>query len=200
MSSAYIPLLSLYTYTDGLIFNDVTVPEGIDKETLIDAILLRCGHFECVYSNADFLHAAIKLWFRKWKPTFEKWVKALSIKYDPLNNYDRYEEYEDVHEGKQAGRYSSSAETGTVNTQTVSAYDSDAYEPDQKNNIDTDTADSGSSENTENKTIKHKAHLYGNIGVTTSQQMLEAELEIDKWNIYEKIADMFTVDFTLPIY
>ena len=46
----------------------------------------------------------------------------------------------------------------------------------------------------------HTGHTHGNIGVTTSQQMLEAELKIDEWNIYEHITDLFLTEFVIPIY
>lgn len=57
-----------------------------------------------------------------------------------------------------------------------------------------------SSTRTDNLTDTRDMHMYGNIGVTTSQQMLEAELNIRKWNIYEKIADMFISEFCIMIY
>ena len=46
-------------------------------------------------------------------------------------------------------------------------------------------------------TVKHDAHLYGNIGVTTSQQMLSDELDIQAWNIYEHITDAFLTDMVI---
>ena len=42
--------------------------------------------------------------------------------------------------------------------------------------------------------------MYGNIGVTTSQQMLQAELDVRAWNIYEHITDLFIKDFLIPVY
>lgn len=41
---------------------------------------------------------------------------------------------------------------------------------------------------------------HGNVGVTTSQQMLESELNIAAWNIYEHITDIFLSEFVIPIY
>lgn len=46
----------------------------------------------------------------------------------------------------------------------------------------------------------HTAHLYGNIGVTTSQQMLQSELDIARFNLYEQIADLFVEEFCIMIY
>lgn len=46
----------------------------------------------------------------------------------------------------------------------------------------------------------HYGRTHGNIGVTTSQQLLESELEIAKWNLYEHITDIFLEEFIIPIY
>lgn len=46
----------------------------------------------------------------------------------------------------------------------------------------------------------HKARLFGNIGVTTSQQMLQSELDIARWNLYEHIADLFCEEFCIMVY
>ena len=51
---------------------------------------------------------------------------------------------------------------------------------------------------TENETYKTDNHLYGNIGVTTSQQMLESEFVMrEKWNLYEMIARKWFGEFML---
>ena len=53
---------------------------------------------------------------------------------------------------------------------------------------------------TEDVTFTHEGRIHGNIGVTTSQQMLQAELDIAEWNIYEHITDLFLTEFVIPIY
>ena len=60
-------------------------------------------------------------------------------------------------------------------------------------NNKTDTA-SG----TDTTSINSRTH--GNIGVTTSQQMLQSELDIAKWNIYEQITDLFISEFCIMVY
>ena len=47
---------------------------------------------------------------------------------------------------------------------------------------------------------EHLAHIHGNIGTITSQSMLESELNINAWNIYEHITDLFLTEFVIPIY
>lgn len=44
------------------------------------------------------------------------------------------------------------------------------------------------------------SHIHGNIGVTTSQQMLEAELATREFDIYDKVAEIFAKEFMIRVY
>lgn len=194
------------------LFKYLTLPSGIDVDTLKNNIMMRGGEFEVLYSNPYFMQDSIKVWSNKWYRTFEKWKEALDVKYAPLDNYDRYEDYTDTHTG------SGSIDTTTTldNTVTddsestvenkVSAYDSDKYQPKDESHTEYDnttTLDSDGTSNTttsDSKTIEHHAHLHGNIGVTTSQQMLQDELNIQRFNLIEQITDIFLREYIIPIY
>ena len=43
-------------------------------------------------------------------------------------------------------------------------------------------------------------HIHGNIGVITSQQMLESELQLQYWNLYNKISNLFMKEFCIMVY
>ena len=231
MSAAKITLLSFYEWlkweeTD--MFSELTLPDGIDKDVLTNNILLRGGEFEVIFSDPHFIQSAIGNWGKKWYRTFDKWVTALAIEYNPLENYDRTEDYTDTYNKgitTSARRDSGNTKTfdnedkrtvdlTTVTETEVSAYDSSTYQPSEKVTVDNDGTDtmnysgtikdeygegSSGSEKENSKNI-HSGRLHGNIGVTTSQQMLEAELDIAKWNLYEHITDIFLEEFIIPIY
>ena len=168
-----------YLQPDGL-FKNLSLPASIDKNTLVNTILMECGEMQPVFTDAQFMQDMIGAWSTKWNHTFEKWADALAIDYDPLNNYDRHEEWTDQLYHTVGG----SAETKK------SAYDSATLTPYDK----VETSDSGNSFDTKN------GHTYGNIGVTTSQQMLQAELDIAEWNLYNHIKDLFMQEFCIMIY
>ena len=268
MSQSKITLIGIENYLnpEESLFDSLVLPEGIDKEVLAGSIMMRCQEFELLYSDPDFLKVAVNLWSRKHYRTFDKWVKALEIEYDPLYNYDRTEEYTDTHKGsfdnKKTGSGSgttsqSSDHTRTDNlsqsddhtttddhtmtdnlTQTIThsekAYNSGTTMVDTTQDVDghsgtqrtagtsrtagtvsntgtqrTAGTDSGTFSNsstdnengTDNYTNTHKARLFGNIGVTTSQQMLLSELnDAARWNLYEHIADLFCQEFCIMVY
>lgn len=195
MASATMTLMGLYNY-DTTLFDFLTLPEDIDKDTLVDNILLRSGDFEVLYPDFDFLKYSIGAWARKWQPTFERWITALQIEYNPLENYDRKEDWTDTRNGQTSG--STSGTTNTTSTNKVSAYDATDFSNKDQNEIY--GSDSSSSSGESHEGARHDGRIHGNIGVTTSQQMLTQELDIGYWNIYEKITDLFLTEFVLPVY
>lgn len=204
MSSATMTLNGIYQY-DNTIFDLLSLPEGIDKETLVDNLIVRSGDFEVMYPDADFLKLSIGAWSRKWQPTFIRWINALNLEYDPLENYNRYEHWTDNKDSQVYGAAigSTSGATDSTNTNKVSADDAgnDFTAKDQTEIHGTDSGSTlSNTSNTVDDNNEHDGRIHGNIGVTTSQQMLKSELDIGYWNIYEKITDMFLTEFIIPVY
>lgn len=207
MSSAKVTLLgmnSFFTNAGGDLFEGLTLPESLTKKTLTDNILLQGGEFEVVYSDPFFLQNAISIWANREADTFNRWADALAIDYAPLENYDRHEDWTDTLDSDGTSRTTGTNDTstsGTVTTDT-SAYDSSGYQPKDKvttsETIDNDTTENNTS--TLDNTGVHAGRIHGNIGVTTSQQMLESELDLGYWNIYSRITDMFLKEFCIMIY
>ena len=246
MAQSKVTLIGLENYLNPQrsVFDNMVLPEGIEKDVLIGSIVLRCQEFELLYSDPEFMIDAVNIWSRKNYWTFDKWVKALSIEYDPLYNYDRTEEYTDTHSGTfgktGTGTSSNSSDytrtdnlsqsddhTRTDNLSSTLTHSEKAFNDtnlvisSQDGTSDSGTqrmagtvtnsgtqrnagSDSGSVSNTENGTDDytniHKARLFGNIGVTTSQQMLQSEFDIARWNMYEHIADLFCQEFCIMVY
>lgn len=104
----------------------------------------------------------------------------------------------------------------------ISAYDSSTYSPesqDTRSDSATATADETSitdgttstsgnaSEQTANSGTEditaqniHQGGRHGNIGVTTSQQMLEQEMGVALFSFYDRVADLFVSEFCVMVY
>lgn len=223
MSIMKITLLGLemaLTPSGKSIFDLLNLPDGIDKDAVVDNITLEGGDFEILYADPYMFRAAVGVWSKKHYRTFEKWVAALAIEYNPLENYDRMEDYTDT---SNRGEKTTAGNTRTLNNEdketlntsttdehTVSAFDSSSYQPSDKNSVSntgTDTfnhtgtiKDEGSGSLTANGKNVHEGRIHGNIGVTTSQQMLQSELDIARFNLIQQITDLFLTEFTLMIY
>jgi hypothetical protein len=286
------------------LFANLTVPTGMDSDHLEDVIMYKGAEFGVLYSDPNFMKMMIGIWSQKHAHTFERWIKALAIEYNPLENYDRMEEWDDagnrVKTGEQSrsGNDTKSSEVSSTGTEslshaedgnkidsrtrttstseansndstvdvsttstkgsstdtqnTVSAFDSSTMQNDTRSVVDgtesdatqtktttsgtattdgtaseaeqNNSADKRSSEDTRSKADlmktsdsysssgsvsdseseasqnRHKGRTHGNIGVTTSQQMLLQEWEVAKLNIYEEAADLFLSELTIYTY
>ena len=176
-----ISVLGMWQFNNAL-FDKFAVPAQIDKQDVVDAILFECAELPVVYTNWDVLQGAIGLLSKRRLHAWERMATALFEDYNPLHNYDRYEDSKDDE---------NTASSGTANSvNTVNGYNGDA-EHDKQNT-------SGNSETKRGN--KHTAHLYGNIGVTTSAQMLEGELEIRKQDLISIIVREFKENFCIMVY
>lgn len=145
-------------------------------------------------------------WTKRWN--------ALQAEYNPLENYSMMEELTDddttVIHGKTTTRTGSvemTPEAVMTVESSVYAYDSGSPSPDAKT-VSTPTG-SNTTEyddltDTEGGTTKTE-HGYektrsGNIGVTTSQQMLQAELEIRTYDYYLSVFEDMDKVLTIPVY
>lgn len=60
--------------------------------------------------------------------------------------------------------------------------------------------EAGGNTKTTDDDFTRSSHIHGNIGVTTSQQMIESEIELRKFNIYDYIADLYASEFLYRIW
>lgn len=275
MSSAKLTLIGMYNY-DQTIFNELVMPEGIDKDLFVQSLLMQSGEFEVLYPQPEFMKYSIKIWSNKWFRTFAEWLRGTEQRWNPIYNYDRFEESRNNNRkdfsSKTSADYSdqrrvdlddtrtadlqdkrtadlqdkTTFDNTDTNTQTdamttehsVAAYDSSSYSPSSKdvvNNGQSKTDHTGSVTNantgtdttehtgtdimkhtgTDNTARKgtlsdqtgseasediHEAHLYGNIGVTTSAAMLKEFYDISSWSLYEHMCDVFTSELLIPVY
>ena len=221
---ATISLYTLDKYAQALggesIFSLLQLPAGINKETVTNNILLESMDFEAVYTDPDFLRGAIYIWGKTNYHTFEKWYQAQQIEYDPLNNYDRYEEWKDKGTDKKTTSSGQTGKSDAKNTELntsngtqdhyVTPYDTNQLtEDEQVKNLTTDNINGTQLINSQIDTTgkedgttsgEHEGHMWGNIGVTTSQQMLQAEYDIAEWNLVQHITDMFLQKFCILVY
>lgn len=225
MSLAKITLIGLENYANlqlsSSLFSDINLPQGIEKDLVINNILTDCGEFEVLYADFDFMKFQVKMFFERYYATFNKMYRAITEDYNPLHNYDRYEESTDNltssdininNSSSNGSSNSTTTDTGqNKNTNNVSAYDVSTYSPKEQDIFDINTSESNNSsssavnQSTDNRNRndenKHKAHLYGNIGVTTSMQMLSEEVEgRKKYNIYDLISSIFLQNLCVAVY
>lgn len=204
----------------------VTLPTNdLDPELLKSVIVERCGLLEPLYSEPETMKQVISIWFRSHSWNIERLINLIKTAYSPLENYDRHEilnrtknDTRNRSENRSENRSQSYDENGTVITneeteRTVAAFNTSEYTPADKTLHDgrTETTTDGSTSGTTSGTTSGNEtgneaeaatnYIHGNVGVTTSQQMFTAELELlNGFNAYTYIVNMFAKDLMLSIW
>ena len=204
---SWLSLLGLYNW-DNSIFDNMVLPEDFtpdDKTTLINNLLMETAELEVIYPDPDFMKNAIEAWSSKEVYSWTRLYEAMLAEYSPIENFDRYEDVDEQNRGAMthSGTDSVSGSGEDTITNKITSFDSNTFVDHDKaiagkGSTDTTTYGHVVTDSTGKKII---SHLHGNIGVTTNQQMLEAELETrPKINIYRIIIDSFRERFCLLVY
>lgn len=221
---ATLSLLGLYR-SDSSLFDSFSLPADVDKTTLTNQLLMECAELEVVYPSAPAMKDAIAMWSAANVENWGKLSAIYKLEYNPVENYDRNEEWDDT------GTVGNTSTTTTGNTYTETQDSTGSTKPNvqvqdnvwgfnsttnvpKSNQITSGTTDTtgkntatgtsngtGSNEQTETRNLSRTGHVHGNIGVTTSQQMIESEIALwGKFNIYDFITQAFKARFCLLIY
>lgn len=201
---AKLTLLGLTEYNSEKVWEHFSLPEGVDQEIAKRVILDTCGELPLLHPDLDYINWRVGVFCSQYRWTFEKWKELLDAEYDPLVNYDRTESWTDTEE--HADESSTSGHSGvsaeTTNTHKVSAYNESTFQnaiEDRTVNTSSGST-SGTNESSGDSTSTHTGTVKGNIGVTTSQAMWEAQAKLVTFNIYKNIATLFKQEFCLGIY
>ena len=210
MSKSYLTIRGLFLY-DNTIFDKMYVPDGIVRETLIETILLRTDGLETLYPNTTLLSEFIKSWSNRNKWNWDELVKTMHYVYDAIENYDRKEEWTDEATGDSTRtpnlttRAEQTIDTDRTNTQQNSAFN-DGFKDNVKEIgkvgelTNGEETVSGNEKINNNSTSEHYGRVHGNIGVTTTQKMIEEQRKSVMFNIYDIIADDFAEHFCILDY
>ena len=200
MSQTGATLNDLMHLWDGDLFDDITLPSGMDKTTVVNQIMLDNGLLEVVYPEHDLLKGLIKAHFLARQLDYQRLWDAVSQTYNPLYNLDRKNTLTEKTERSENTTGNTTSNTNQSTEQKVSAFDSSTYQPSEQMSGNT-------SDNTDAKTDTQgqdvhtlESHEEGSIGVITPQDMLRREFNIRKdWNIYKFISMDFRDNFIIQL-
>ena len=204
----------LYNY-DITLFDGFNVPVGLVKQIAIDTILMRTRELEILYPDFTYLKNRITIWSNKYQIVWKKLYDTTLLEYNPIENYDRMVDWTDTDDETTSSvrdntvkNTSTNEITNSVNiTDKNTAFNSGLADH-AKQITDGDTTEHGSITNTEKENVndgrsgKHTrtGREHGNIGVTTTQQMLQSERDLVVFNLYDVIAESFIENFCLMVY
>lgn len=195
-----VMLATMYNF-DKSIFDCIDLPDNLSTADFINTLLTQYGELPVLYSYPPLLKSLIATWSNTSQYTWAHLSETLKAEYNPIENYDRTETSTDVFTGTTKTNATNNATSnGTGKTQVygynnlTSPADDSASETTSASNSTSDSAETNTS------TTAHDSRVHGNIGVTTTQQMLQSERELAMFNIYDIIAKDFQKRFLIWIY
>ena len=211
MAKSWMSFKGLYTW-DSHLFDDLALPDGVIKDILIDTLLIESSELEVLYPVPDVMRRALGVFSKarsyKWNTAYN----TTKFEYNPIENYDRMEtttrEYE--HNNKNTTTDTQTTTNKQTGSETVAiskyAFDSNTATPTDNNlrtpnlNTDVDYSETLGAENSEKHTENINTRAHGNIGVTTSQQMLQSERDVADFDIYNYIVKDIITHLTVEVY
>ena len=202
--NATLSIYGLYLLNTDL-FDEFRCPAGLDRDTVIDSIVLECAELELLFPDPRYMKSSIGLWSMKEARVWDKIVDTLNLDYNPIWNKDgTYIEERAVDStAKSANSSSSSSKDESTNVEQVSAYNDSDFANRSKNTGTGNMSSEGTTSGTSSGKTKEKLERreYGNIGVTTTQAMMTEEIELRKKNNpIDYIVKSFKARFCLLIY
>ena len=220
---ATLSMIGLYNW-DPSIFDTMELPAGLDRDTVISAILLDSMDLEVLYPDPEYMKFALANYSKRRIDVWNKLYATTKLEYNPIWNKDGV-----ITETEEVSRTGDTS--GTSNTTTASSGKSStttATNGSSSGNSETDTyvfgfnessgaqsgrttesgAGTSSGNSTENGTSSgnstengtssenrrddekrtYTRSEQGNIGITTTQQMIKEEREVDDFSIIDYIA------------
>ena len=200
MQFSFMSICELYGINE--VFKDITIPNSYDKEVLINTILQECMLYQPLYVELPILNQMIVNFFKLNYTNFKKLAYLYDLEYEkdykPIWNKDG--SYTEKEEYTKDNTFNSNINENSNqnNINQVSAFDSGEFQNKNKDSItsndNTTKIDNGKEKFTHTITRDEK----GNIGITTTMQMIKEEMDVHKdssYNKYEIIAKKFYDEF-----
>lgn len=220
---AKLSILGLYNLDDS-IFDRMVLPEGISAEQVVDDIILECAELELLYPNWDIMELAIYRWSQKSQYKWKKLLATENFEYNPIWNKDGTIKETETRFGTGTAQSQEESSTSGSDSQTVtgtrdstdelkvSAFDTSTYNNREQRTVDEDTSTEASSEGTANSSRtgtsvsqNEEGRTYerterGNIGLTSTQQLVMEERSVADFSVYDVIVQDFKERFCVIVY
>ena len=200
MAQATLSIAGLYKFNEHL-FDDMYIPESLDRDTVVASIIMETEGLEALYVDIPFMMDAIKYWSITMRHKWDKLVASMNFDYNPIWNKDGvriHTEEENKSSERDETVADSTASTsnnfgaGFNTTSGLTNRERDTVQNSGQVKTDDDLKESTKRES---KDVEQ-----GNIGVTSTQQLIKEEREVADINIYSIIAKDFKNKFCIQVY
>lgn len=229
MARGTLSLLGIYKYT-GDVLDDLALPDDLepDRQTIVDNLLMETAELEILYPDSWFLKQAIGAWSRKQVRIWQELYETTQYEYNPIWNKDGTyiekettardlagkEKQEGVVTNDATGEATGKSKDNSTADHDVYGFNSSTAAPESKDTMEstgeteqhTNTNVYGTTKNNaersedENVIRELQRTEQGNIGVTTTQQMIKEQRDVVLFNIIDYIVKDFKERFCILVY
>ena len=186
------------------LFRCLSIPAHLDRGLCANYIIQQLGELDTIFATPEELMGGISVWCGVNKKSWDEMWRALTASYDPISNYDRTDTETESISGAADSSFTGSTKSsgGDTTTRQRQGFDSQNFVDADKDiselgsRNDSDSSTESTSSSTRTKTL----YSSGNIGVTTSQQMIEAELSLRKKTMYGIITESFKRELCVGVW
>ena len=198
-----LTLMGMLNY-DNFILNGLQVP-GCTSDMIYETIVMKMGDLYPYYQVPPVLKKLITVWSLQHQMEWKKMYDSLNAEYNPIENYDRQESWEDNSNGvtESMSEFSNTGHSDSTDTMNKSGFNTDSFVPDsQAVGVSNNNNGGKSSGNGKNSNVStHTGRVHGNVGVTTNQQMIESEIALrTRFNLLDYVCGQFEKTFMVQIY
>ena len=202
-SNITLSLQGMYDY-DNSIFSGMVLPEGVERQTVIDTILMYAGANEVRYPSIPLLTHAITTFFKHNQFRYAEFWKSVNFEYDPLLNYDMEitEERNTTGSDSTNRTVESSASGESSNTHSVSAFNATNFSPESQDGGHS-TSSSDGTEQTDFGTNRHETYSRRESGDNSARSTMDnvrQYRDVSDYDFYKIIAMDFEDEITIPCY
>lgn len=178
----------------------ILLPDALDRDLLIENLLVETGELGLVYWDLEFIRRRVSAWSRKRLAVWNELEKTLHYEYNPIHNYDRMEDRGLITtDDRETTVVSHTGENGNQ-IEMKNGYNAgsqvQAGEDIVKNNQDFDRQDQDDNTHQESETL----YARGNIGVMSTQDLIEQQRNIVQFSVYDYIIQDFKQEFCVMVY
>lgn len=188
LSISFEALLTLYPD----LMAGVTLPGDLQRDLLEATIDDLGGGFSMLTTDGDRLSRLITAWSHRNQYKWNTLYKTMHLEYNPIENYRRNET--ETVDSSQSGTTGENM-TGNVKNSST-AFNSTAERETGKS----DTGENRSGNYADTGRTVRSVLAYGNIGVTSAQDMMKQEREVAEMDLYSIIARDFIRHFMIAVY
>lgn len=194
-----ISILGLLNANNTL-FDSMSLPDGVDRTRVVDQIVEDCAELEILFPDPDYMKYAITSWSARRLYSWTKLFATTNLTYNPIWNKDGTVTETENGSNSAERNTSGNASNSGSNSHKIRGYNETALVESENDSVNNSGSSSENVKDDASHTITRTREEHGNIGVTTTQQMIKEEREISNFDIYQIIADDFKTRFCLMIY